>query len=169
MYNCVIQSIQSLQTAIKDIKSLLSLVINKNVETLVLSYNRKNFAETSLTQNNLQTYFDINNFTSTNSFVNKYSLFQLAVTGQDLLVNGVNKFQETYVYSVSDESNKSVGSLQYIMNYVQLTSGATTTLAFLDGRVFAANGIFKFYYDASVHQTFDNVTGNRTITISHNS
>jgi hypothetical protein len=167
MYNCFVQNTQNLQTAIKDINSLLSLVINKNVETLILQYNRKNFSETSIKNGNLFTYFDVNNFTSTNSFVNKYSLLQLAISGQDLTINGNNYYQETYTYSVSDENNKSVGSLQYIMNYVQKTSGTTTTLAFLDARVFSANGIFKFYYDACIHQTFDNVTGNRTITISH--
>lgn len=52
------------------------------------------------------------------------------------------------------------------MNYKQANNGSITSIPFLDTRVFSANGVFKQYNNAKVHQTFDNVTGNRSITIT---
>ena len=46
------------------------------------------------------------------------------------------------------------------------SSGTTTTVNALSSTVFMANGVFAEYSGAQVNQTFDNVTGNRLITIS---
>jgi hypothetical protein len=75
--------------------------------------------------------------------------------------------QESYIYNVSDLQNNTLGTIQYNFNYINTGSGTTTALESLQGTVFVANGVFAAYAGAKVYQTFDNVTGERLITISY--
>ena len=68
--------------------------------------------------------------------------------------------QETYTYNVSDLENNTVGTIQYILNYVDVGINS------LHSTVFIASGVFAGYTGAQVNETFDNVTGDRLITIS---
>jgi len=74
--------------------------------------------------------------------------------------------QETYTLNVSDRNNITIGSLQYIFNYENPAGNLTTGNISLNGKVFVANGVFAGLNDALVNQTFNNVTGDRVITIT---
>lgn len=76
--------------------------------------------------------------------------------------------QETYTYNVSDRNNNSIGSLQYILNYENPSGNLTTGNISLNGTVFVANGVFSGWSGSLVNQTFNNITGDRVITVTRN-
>lgn len=81
-------------------------------------------------------------------------------------VDGVT-IQENYTYNVSDLNNITLGSVQYNLNYVNPSSGGiTTNIPFLNSTVFVANGVFAPCTGAQVNMAFDNVNGDRVITIT---
>jgi len=140
--------------------------------SVVLRYNRRNFETVSMNaqpEGNqsvewLTNTFDIvvppNTLPSNGAVLNRHMNIT-AFVGAD----GIT-LQETYTYNVSDLQNNTVGSIQYIFNYINTGSGSTTALDSLQGTVFVANGVFAAYAGAQVYQTFNNVTGERLITIS---
>lgn len=129
---------------------------------LQFSYNRRNFSIVELVNGVRANYWITGPFSTNLSNQNLNTQFNVE---SELSGDGIS-YQETYTFNVSDNNNKTVGSIQYIMNYKQANNGAITSIPFLDTRVLSANGVFKQYNNAKVHQTFDNVTGNRSITIT---
>jgi hypothetical protein len=82
------------------------------------------------------------------------------------IVNGGNNAEATYQFNVSDVSNNTLGVLQYSFNFIEENADVITTVPQLTGHVSFATGIFVCYPNASVLQTFDNVSGLRQITIT---
>jgi hypothetical protein len=129
---------------------------------LQFSYNRRDFSIVELVNGVRANYWIITPFTT--NLPNQNLNTQLNIVSE--LSGDGTSYQETYTFNVSDNKNKTIGSIQYIMNYKQANNGAITSIPFLDTRVLSANGVFRQYQNAKVHQTFDNVTGNRSITIT---
>jgi len=129
---------------------------------LQFSYNRRDFSIVELVNGVRANYWVTGPFTTNLPTQNLNTQFNVE---SEVSGDGVS-YQETYTFNVSDNNNKTVGSIQYILNYKQANNGAVTSIPFLDTRVLSANGVFKQYQNAKVHQTFDNVTGNRTITFT---
>jgi hypothetical protein len=130
--------------------------------SLQFSYNRRDFSIVELVNGVRANYWVTGPFTTNLPNQNLNTQFNVE---SELSGDGIS-YQETYTFNVSDNINKTIGSIQYIMNYRQANNGPVTSIPFLNTRVLSANGVFKQYSNAKVHQTFDNVTGNRTITIT---
>jgi len=140
--------------------------------SLVLHYNKATFQTVSLSaepagaQNVswIQNSFDFVTLPATiSSGVPLNTHFNVvAYIGADGLTT-----QETYTYNVSDVNNNTLGSIQYILNYIDSSGGGIiTNIASLNTTVFVANGVFASYAGSQVNMTFDNVTGDRLVTIS---
>jgi hypothetical protein len=139
--------------------------------TVVLQYNKQTFQQISMTAapgaGNQTIYWNLNTFTITTppkgfSLPTAQQNNQVNIT--TLVATDGASTQETYIFNVSDTNNNTLGSIEYIFNYVDDGSDITN-LASLQGFVFAANGIFSKYRHGTVYQTFNNNTGVRVITI----
>jgi hypothetical protein len=140
--------------------------------SIVFQYNRKNVESVSLnaqpTENQSvywsQIKYDIV-VAPTNIPRNGYPLNTNMNVTTMIAADSVTT-QETYTLNVSDRNNITIGSLQYIFNYENPAGNLTTGNISLNGKVFVANGVFAGLNDALVNQTFNNVTGDRVITIT---
>jgi hypothetical protein len=144
------------------------------MSTIVFHYNRKNAQVVSVNASpsgNQQVYwsqivFDIVGY-SPNIPCYAYPLnTHMNVT--TMIANDSVTTQETYTYNVSDGKNNTLGSIQYILNYVNTNRNLTTGNVSLNSTVFVASGIFSEFNGAFVNQIFNDVTGERTIRISRN-
>ena len=140
--------------------------------SIVFQYNRKNVESVSLnaqpTENQSvywsQIKYDIV-VAPTNIPRNGYPLNTNMNVTTMIAADSVTT-QETYTLNVSDRNNITIGSLQYIFNYENPAGNLTTGNISLNGKVFVANGVFAGLNGALVNQTFNNVTGDRVITIT---
>jgi hypothetical protein len=141
--------------------------------SIVLRYNRKTFEAVSVNAQpaGAQTIeWDLNSFdivVPPNTLACSTDLLNKRMNITACIAADGITLQETYTYNVSDLQNNTLGSIQYIFNYINgSSSGAITSVNSLSSTVFVANGVFATYAGAQVNQTFNNVTGERLITIS---
>jgi hypothetical protein len=137
--------------------------------SIILRYSNKTFEAVSV-KGAPTAEWDLNSFdilVPPTTLVNSTDLLNKRMNVTTYIASDGITLQETYTYNVSDLQNNTLGSIQYIFNYINgSSSGATTSVDALNSTVFVANGVFATYAGAQVYQTFNNVTGERLVTIS---